>query len=91
MNCFGNAVAKTTTIAVTAGRMPPGIAKNFVIKLPSLQMAKDTARAVADCNKGSLSPDSNFASSSTSEYEMIISYYKCCACVCMRISQLAKS
>lgn len=53
-NCFGNAVARMTTMAVTAGRIPPGIPKYFVRKLPSEQMAKDTARAVAVCSTGSL-------------------------------------
>ena len=47
-----------------AGRLPPGMPINFVIKLPILQMAKDTARAVADWSNGSLLPDSDFTSSS---------------------------
>jgi hypothetical protein len=59
LNWIGNAVARITTMAVTAGRMPPGIAKNFVIYSPALQIANDTARAVAVCRTGSLLPDSD--------------------------------
>lgn len=56
-NVVGNTVASITTIAVTTGRSPPWIPKYPVKKVAALQMAKDTAREVAICSTGSLSPD----------------------------------
>ena len=44
-----------------AGRLPPEIPKYFAKELPALQMAKDTARAVAVGSTGSLYPDSDIS------------------------------
>lgn len=56
-NGLGNTVADITAIAVTNGRVPPWIPKYPVRIVAALQMAKETAREVAICNTGSLSPD----------------------------------
>ena len=64
LNRFGNAVAKITTTAVMAGRLPPLVPKYFVRKIPALQMAKDTASAAAVSRTGGLLSGSGSGSGS---------------------------
>ena len=53
-NWEGKTVAKTTTTAVIAGKLPPEIPKCLVSKAPTLHIANDTAIPVAISSAGIL-------------------------------------
>lgn len=53
-NWDGKTVAKITTTAVMAGKLPPEIPKYFVSKAPALHIANDTAIPVAISSTGIL-------------------------------------
>lgn len=72
MKCVGRTVAKTTTVAVIAGRLPPLIPHNPVRYVDALHIAKDVARAVAVSRTGSFlsSLDSIFIETSANNFQI---------------------